>query len=123
MFTGVGWEAHMQHFEPDNTEAEVACGILAGRIVDFTDRPAKPGIRGALVRRLLLRQPICGVAAEPTVPLPGIRLRGCRIIGPLDLADFAQPGGGLSALVFEQCDFTKPLDLTGARIARLSLCG
>ncbi len=53
--------------------------------------------------------------------MPGVRIIGARIVDDLDLADCARPGTELPALVLEDCDIDGPLDLTAARLSRLSL--
>lgn len=108
-------------FRPTEIEAQVAQCVLNAEPVDYTNRPSRPEIRGSLLRHLMLGQPIGGIQGSTVVPIPGIRIRGCCIRGSLDLADFARPGGGLPALVLENCDFDGVIDLAGARVARLSL--
>ncbi len=79
-------------------------------------------LRAAFLRHLLLGLP---VAPEPwPIRLPGVRIRGASIEGRLDLADCAGPGGvGLPALILEDCRFAACIDLSNARLARLSLRG
>jgi hypothetical protein len=108
-------------FRPTEIEAQVARSVLNAEPVDYTDRRLRPEIRGSLLRYLMLGHPILGIQGAVVVPIPGIRIRGCCIRGPVDLADFARPGGGLPALVLESCEFDGIIDLTGARVARLSL--
>ena len=77
-------------------------------------------LRAAFLRHLLLGLP---APHEPwPVRLPGVRIRGASIDAMLDLADCAGPNGaGLPALTLEACDIAAPVDLTNARLARLSL--
>src|SRR3954452_24705764 len=48
----------------------------------------------------------------------GLRVRGARIEGRLDLSD-----AGLPALVLEDCDLPDVVDVTGAQLGRLSIKG
>jgi hypothetical protein len=80
-----------------------------------------PEIRGPLLRQLLLGQVLPGHREPVAIPLTGVRLSGARITGGLNLADFAKPGTGLPALVLENCIIEGELNLTGARVARLSV--
>ncbi|HEY5300602.1 MAG TPA: hypothetical protein VIJ55_08005, partial [Acetobacteraceae bacterium] len=58
------------------------------------------------------------------VRLPGVRVRGARIEDTLGLQDCTGPeGGGLPGLALEDCDIGAGIDLTNARLARLSLKG
>ncbi|MES1197508.1 MAG: hypothetical protein ABUL55_02675, partial [Pseudomonadota bacterium] len=77
---------------------------------------AKPVVRAAFLRKLLLQ-------LDPNWPvrLPGVRIRGARIEGALDLSDCA--GAGLPALELLDCDIAEPLNLTHACFARLSVRG
>lgn len=92
-----------------------------GEVADFTAMTGsdggKPAIRAGFLRKLLLE-------FDPawTVRAPGVRIRGARIEGALDLADCSGAGGaGLQALGLEQCDIPEPIDLSRARLARLGL--
>ncbi len=102
-----------------DAEAEVIVRAAYGEVATFTGSP-RPVLRAAFLRHLLLGLP---APREPwPLRLPGVRIRGARIEGSLDLADCAGPGGaGLPALKLESCDIGEPVDLTGARLARLSL--
>lgn len=92
----------------------------AGDIADFTPMAgpggAKPVIRAGFLRKLML-------LLDPawTVRAPGVRLRGARIEGVLDLTDCS--GAGLPALALLDCDLPEAVDLSHARLARLSLRG
>ena len=89
-----------------------------GEVADFTPMAgpdgAKPALRAGFLRRLML-------GLEPSWPLraPGLRIKAARIEGGLNLADCA----GLPALSLEACDIAETLDLSHARLARLSLKG
>jgi hypothetical protein len=104
-----------------DAEAEVIARTARGDVAIFPDLE-RPPIRAAFLRHLLLGLPVAG---EPwPIRLPGVRIRGARIEETLDLAGCAGPGGvGLPALALEACDIAAPIDLTNARLARLSLSG
>lgn len=95
----------------------------AGEAADLTASSGPGGarvvVRAAFLRRLLLQlDPNWGVRT------PGVRLRGARIEGPLDLTDCAGAGdGGLPALTLTECEFADPIDISYSRIARFSLAG
>jgi hypothetical protein len=81
--------------------------IVAGDVADFAGAADKPVLRAALLDALAL-------AAPPR----GIRVKGARIEGVLDLTDTALP-----ALALEGCDIAAPLRLDGAQLGRLSIAG
>ncbi|HUD60082.1 MAG TPA: hypothetical protein VMQ99_11330 [Acetobacteraceae bacterium] len=115
-------EQRLLAFDPSilgDAEAEVIARTAQGEIVAFSgsDRPV---LRAAFLRHLLLGLP-APVDAWP-IRLPGVRIRGARIDDTLDLADCAGAGGtGLPALALESCEIADPIDLSNARMARLSL--
>ncbi|HVY83709.1 MAG TPA: hypothetical protein VG943_01140, partial [Caulobacterales bacterium] len=86
-----------------------------GEIADFSAAAgpdgAKPALRAAFLRKLLLQ-------LEPGWPvrMPGVRIRGARIDGALDLSDCAE----LPALELAGCEIAERIDLRHTRIARLS---
>src|SRR5688572_25146060 len=92
-----------------------------GEVADFTALAgpdgAKPVVRAGFLRKLLLR-------LDPTWPVqaPGVRIRGARIEGALDLTDCAG-GAGLPALALEKCEIPGTIDLSHTRLARLSVYG
>lgn len=95
----------------------------AGEIADFTPMAgpggAKPIVRAGFLRKLML-------AIDPswTIRTPGIRLKGARIEGVLDLTDCSGSGAaGLPALALVECEIAEPIDLSHARLARFSLQG
>lgn len=81
--------------------------VMAGEVADFAGAAEKPLIRAALLDALAL-------AAPPR----GLRIKGARIDGALDLTDAALP-----ALALDECDIAAPLRLDGARLGRLSISG
>jgi hypothetical protein len=89
--------------------------VRAGDVADFTQ--ASPGEK-APVRAGFLRKLLLGLDPGWAVPAPGVRIRGARIEGALDLADCA--GQGLPALMLERCDIPETVNVSHARIARLS---
>jgi hypothetical protein len=104
-----------------DAEAEVVARTGKGEIADFS-APRRPIIRAAFLRHLLLG--LDAVPAPWPICLPGVRIGGACIEGVLDLADCAGPAGsGLPGFALEHCDIADPIDLTNARLARLSLRG
>ena len=108
-----------------DAEAEVIARVARGEVATFAGTPP-PVLRAAFLRHLLLGLPAGSpgaLAGEPwPVRLPGVRIRGARIEDALDLADCAGPAGaGLPGLALEDCDIAAPIDLTNARLSRLSL--
>jgi len=94
-----------------------------GEIADFTQMAgiggAKPAVRAGFLRKLMLQ-----IDPTWTVRTPGVRLKGARIEGALDLTDCSGAGGdGLPALALVECDIPEPVDLSHARLARVSLKG
>ena len=115
-------EQRTASFDPAHlldAEAEVVARTALGEVAVLAE--------GAVVRAAFLRYLLLGLPApvEPwSMRLPGVRIRGVHIEGPLDLAGSA--GGddtGLPALALEDCTAGDPIDLTDARLARLSLRG
>ena len=104
-----------------DAEAEVVSRVARGEVAAFTGTPM-PVIRAAFLRHLLLGLP---APCEPwPVRLPGVRISGACIDGRLDLVDCAGPAmTGLPALSLESCEIAEPIELTNARLARLSLRG
>ncbi len=95
----------------------------AGEVADFTPMAgpdgAKPAVRAGFLRKLML-----GVDPAWTVRTPGVRIKGARIEGALDLTDCSGAGGaGLPALSLDACDVPDPIDLSHARLARVTLRG
>jgi hypothetical protein len=108
-----------------DAEAEVIARVARGEVATFAGTPPTV-LRADFLRHLLLGLPAGSpgaLAGEPwPVRLPGIRIRGARIEDALDLADCAGPAGaGLPGLALEDCDIAAPIDLTNARLSRLSL--
>ncbi|MBY0567806.1 MAG: hypothetical protein K2P70_10860 [Hyphomonadaceae bacterium] len=94
-----------------------------GEVADFTALAgpggAKPVVRAGFLRKLLLR-----IDPAWLVHSPGVRLRGARIEGALDLTDCSGSGAmGLPALALLECEIPEPVDVSHSRLARLSLKG
>ncbi|MBL8531252.1 MAG: hypothetical protein JNK94_05915, partial [Hyphomonadaceae bacterium] len=91
-----------------------------GEIADFSPLGgadgSKPGVRAGFLRRLML-----GLEAEWRAPATGLRIRGARIDGALDLSDCS--GETLPALTLDQCVIADVIDISHARLARLALTG
>ena len=91
-----------------------------GEVADFTPMASgaggRPAVRAGFLRKLLLQ-------LDPNWPvrLPGVRIKGARIEGALDLSDCAG-ANGLPALELIACEIPEPMDFRHARLARLSLC-
>ena len=92
-----------------------------GEVADFspmsTADGGKPSVRAGFIRKFLLE-----LEAEWPVRTPGVRLKGARIEGVLDLTDCSGAGGaGLPSLSLEGCDLAEAVDLSWARVARVAL--
>jgi hypothetical protein len=95
--------------------------IRAGEVADFTPMAgpdgAKPAVRAGFLRKLML-----GLDPGWAVRAPGVRIKGARIEGGIDLTDCSGAGdAGLPTLSLEGCDVPDPIDLSRARLARLTL--
>jgi hypothetical protein len=104
-----------EHFVVERTRA--------GEVADFSPMAGasgvKPVVRAGFLRKLMLQ-------LDPSWPVrtPGVRLRGARIEGALDLTDCSGAGGdGLPALALVECEIAEAVDLSHARLARVSFKG
>lgn len=93
----------------------------AGEIADFSTLigadGVKPPVRAGFIRKLMLR-----LDPSWSVQSPGVRIKGARIEGALDLTDCSGVDGvGLPALSLEHCDIPQAIDISHARLGRLSL--
>lgn len=133
-----------------DAELEVIQAAVSGETADFLGRkdssgqPATTVIRGHIIRHLLLGLPLPTRANNPNAPHDrhtiasnGVRVRGARVEGVIDLSDSAgQDGNGCFPLLLEDCvlagegeaayqdpsDRPAPaLDAGHARLSRLSL--
>ena len=101
-----------EHFVVDRTRD--------GEVADFTpmigESGQRPSVRAGFLRKLLL-----GLDSSWTVRATGVRLKGVRVEGVLDLTDCSGAGGaGLPALSLESCELWEAVDLSRARLARVS---
>ncbi len=98
-----------EHFVVERTNA--------GEIADFSAMGgpggAKPIVRAGFLRKLLLR-----LGPSWAIRTPGVRIKGARIEGVLDLTDCS--GEGLPALSLVECEIPDLVDLSHARLARVS---
>lgn len=101
-----------EHFVVERTSA--------GEIADFSAMGGpggtKPAVRAGFLRKLLLR-----VDPSWAIRTPGVRIKGARIEGALDLTDCS--GEGLPALSLVECEIPETVDLSHARLARVSFAG
>jgi hypothetical protein len=105
--------------------------LLARAVADMPaafplrDGKAEAVLRAPFLRHLLLGLPAPAGWGEPWPGGPvSIQVAGARIEGPLDLVDRTGPSGmALPPLCLEGCDLPDPADLSGARLARLSIKG
>ena len=109
-------EQRILTFDPTvllDAEAEVLARTGRAEVADLGGA-ASPVVRAGFLRHVLLCLP---APHDPwPVRLPGVRIRGARIEGMLDLADCAGPSeAGLPALTLEDCEICAPVDLTNAR--------
>ncbi len=115
---------HSWHEHRDAIECLLAVSVDAGRLIDYP-RDANnemPIVHAEQIRQLLLgRREAFRLGVAPKSG--GVRIRGARIAGPLNLDDCAGSGEMLPALALEQCDITDEINLDGSRISRLSLKG
>jgi len=104
-----------EHFVVERTRS--------GEVADFSPMAApgeeKPVVRAGFLRKLMLQLDPAWI-----VRTPGVRLKHARIEGALDLTNCSGAGGaGLPALALTECDIPEPIDLSHARLARVSLKG
>lgn len=104
-----------EHFVVERTRA--------GEVADFTAMAGpggtKPPVRAGFLRKLMLQ-----LDDGWAVRTPGVRLKGAKIEGALDLTDCSGAGGaGLPALALVECDLPDLVDVSHARLARFSLKG
>ncbi len=109
-------------------EQTIVAAAERGDWAELSDKPEdERRVRASFLRDLLLGLPVVGDGdgSRPcSVRLPGVRVRGARVEGALNLADCAGPeGGGLPGLALEDCDIGAKINLANARLARMSLRG
>lgn len=104
-----------EHFVVERTSA--------GEIADFAPMAGPGGVK-PIVRAGFLRKLMLGLDPSWQIRTPGVRLRGARIEGVLDLTDCSgAAGAGLPALALTECEIPEPVDLSHARLARASFAG
>ncbi|MET0182042.1 MAG: hypothetical protein ABW199_04060, partial [Caulobacterales bacterium] len=104
-------------------ESHVIDRTREGEIADFSPMIGPDGVK-PLVRAYFLRRLLIGLNPEWAVRMPGVRVRGARIEGVLDLSDCSGAGGaGLPALELLDCEIPDGMDFSHARLARLALDG
>lgn len=101
-------------------ETRLAAAAAEGVPADLSGLdPEARTVRGAFIRALLLDQ----LAAGPARGL-GLRARGLRIAGPVDLSGLGREGAPLPPLALEGCDAVEPdgivLDIAEARLVGLA---
>jgi len=103
-------------------EQALIAALRAGVWADLTQAPgydpeAKPVVPARFLRDMLL-----GLDSRIAGLPSGLRIRGVRVDGDLDLADCTAPGGGgFGVVALEQCDFTGRIDITNAELSRFSI--
>jgi hypothetical protein len=103
-------------------EQALIAALCAGAWADLTlapgyDAEAKPVVPAKFLRDMLL-----GLDSRVAGLPSGLRIRGIRVEGDLDLADCTAPGGGgFGVLALEHCDFTGRIDITNAELSRFSI--
>ncbi|MFT3727348.1 MAG: hypothetical protein QM759_05965 [Terricaulis sp.] len=89
-----------------------------GEVADFSPMSgpggAKPAIRAGFLRKLML-----SLDPEWRLTSAGVRIKGARIDGALDLTDCSGAGG--AALCLDECEIADVIDVRRARVARLAL--
>jgi hypothetical protein len=90
-----------------------------GELADFSPMSgpggAKPAVRAGFLRKLLLE-----LEPEWRLTSAGVRIKGARIDGALDLTD-CSGAQGAAALSLEDCDIAEPMDASRARLTRLAV--
>jgi hypothetical protein len=100
-----------------DSEHMVVQRTCEGLEADFSNVASGEPIRAGFLRKLLLQ-----LEPQWLVRAPGVRIRGARIEGVLDLKDCAGAGGdGLPALELLDCEIADLINVSHARLARLSL--
>jgi hypothetical protein len=97
-------------FEGTEVEQRLVKAVAAGELLDVSDEPDRD-VRAALVRDLLR-----GLLVETPDPR-GVRLRGARIVGTLDLTDVRAS----LPLVLMSCEHEDPITLERAHLPYLDL--
>jgi hypothetical protein len=105
-------------------ERELLKRLAEGAWADFSrERQDKRRVRAPILRRLFVDSSAGGFdGTGRLIQSGGMRIRGAHIEGALDLTDCTGPEGTpLPALVLEGCDIPDTIDLSHARLARVSV--
>ena len=103
-------------------EDRLVTALIAGEWADLTLEPgycpdSKPILSVAFLTKLLL-------GSDPRAPLLpfGVRIRGARLDGELNLADcFGPYGGSFGVLALEECDLPGRVTVSNTEFSRLSI--
>lgn len=103
-------------------EQALIAALRAGVWADLTQAPGYDPETKPVVHARFLRDMLLGLDSRVAGLPSGLRIRGVRVEGDLDLADCTAPGGGgFGVLALEQCDFTGRIDITNAELSRFSI--
>jgi len=124
----VGTRVPLEELDLGEAELFIVAATARGDIaaLDVSLPREARSVRASVIRQLLLRLPLGDGFGEPfPVRLPGVRVRNAVIVGELDLKDCAGPGGndGLPALELSHCEIEQAIEMSHARLARLSVEG
>lgn len=86
-----------------------------GEWADFRHHSGAKDVDADFIRQLLV------LSAEGSVLAAGVRVRGAKISGQLDLSDCGSSVAPLRPLVLDECEIDQPLLLQACQIERLSL--
>lgn len=103
-------------------EQALIAALRAGVWADLTQAPGYDVEVKPVVPARFLRDMLLGLDSRVAGLPSGLRIRGVRVEGDLDLADCTAPGGGgFGVVALEQCDFTGRIDITNADLSRFSI--
>ncbi len=103
-------------------EQALIAALRAGVWADLTQAPGYDAEVKPVVPARFLRDMLLGLDSRVAGLPSGLRIRGARVEGDLDLADCTAPGGGgFGVVALEQCDFTGRIDITNADLSRFSI--
>ena len=101
---------------PNESEQRVLDAICNGAVADFSGLP----MESRQLRATFLEALIAGASNDwPKLRCP-LRVRGAEIVGPIRALPTAREGPGLT-LLFWDCQFDSPIDLSGADFLSLRL--
>ena len=103
-------------------EQALIAALREGAWADLTLAPGYDAALKPVVPALFLRDMLLGLDSRVAGLPSGLRVRGVRVEGDLDLADCTAPGGGgFGVIALEQCDFSGRIDITNAELSRFSI--